>query len=78
MNRSLSIVLGLMLGAAVGVGLGILFAPQSGAEMQQRIRERVDGVLAEGRQAAETRRLELTEQFEALKRTQPPREAAGS
>ena len=70
MNRSLSIVLGLMLGAAAGVGLGMLLAPQSGGEMQQRIRDGVERVLAEGKQAAETRRLELTEHFETLKRTE--------
>jgi gas vesicle protein len=67
MSRVGSVLLGLLLGVAVGGGLGLLFAPRSGSEAQQLIRERVDAILAEGREAAELRRLELTERLEALK-----------
>jgi gas vesicle protein len=58
---------GMLLGAALAAGLVLLFAPQSGAEVRQKIKDRVDDILAEGRQAAEERRLELTAQFESLK-----------
>ena len=67
MGRVLRIATGMVLGAAAGAGLVLLFTPQSGAETQEMVRERIDAILAEGRQAAEMRRLELQTQFEALK-----------
>lgn len=67
MNRSVRFVEGLVLGAALSAGLVLLFAPQSGAQMRQVIRERVQEVVDEGRQAAEERQLELTARFERLK-----------
>jgi gas vesicle protein len=67
MNRVLNFLSGALLGAMVGVVVVLLLAPRSGAETQQLIQNRVQAVLDEGRQAAEARRFELTEQFEALK-----------
>jgi gas vesicle protein len=67
MGKVLRIMAGLLLGAVVGAGLVLLFAPRSGADTKRLIQERVDAVLAEGRQAAETRRLELTARLDALK-----------
>jgi gas vesicle protein len=58
---------GVLLGAAAAGGLVLLFTPQSGEDTRQMIQERIDAILAEGRQAAETRRLELQTQFETLK-----------
>jgi gas vesicle protein len=66
-NKVVSITAGLILGAAFGAGLVLLVAPRSGAETQQLIRDRLGTILAEGQQAADTRRLELSERFEALK-----------
>jgi gas vesicle protein len=66
-GRVLRITAGMVLGAAVAAGLVLLFTPQSGAETQQMIKERVDAILDEGRRAAEMRRLELHTQFETLK-----------
>jgi gas vesicle protein len=57
----------MVLGAAVAAGLVLLFTPQSGAETQKMIKDRVEAILDEGRQAAEMRRLELQTQFETLK-----------
>ena len=68
MDKILRIFSGLLVGAVVGAGLALLFAPRSGAETRQLIQERIDDILAEGRQAAEARRLELMTQFEMLKR----------
>jgi gas vesicle protein len=71
MGRVVRIMAGLLLGAAVAAGLVLLFAPRSGAEMRQQIQERVRNILAEGREAADSRRLELTAQFEGLKQPHP-------
>ena len=67
MGRVFRMMAGMLLGAAVGLGLVLLFAPQSGADTRRMIEQRVEAVLSEGRQAAETRRLELQSQFETLK-----------
>jgi len=71
MSKGVCITLGLLTGAALGAGLVLLFAPQSGAETQGMIRERVQAVLEEGQQAADLRRQELTARFEDLKRSRP-------
>ena len=67
MKKAASITVGLALGAVVGAGLVLLLAPRSGEETRQVIQDYVDSILAEGQQAAEMRRLELSERFEALK-----------
>jgi gas vesicle protein len=67
MGRVLRVIAGMLLGAALGAGLVLLFAPQSGDEVRRKIQERIQDILAEGHQAAEERRLELTAQFESLK-----------
>ena len=67
MGRVFRIMAGVVLGATVAAGLVLLFTPQSGADTQRMIRERIEAILAEGRQAAEERRLELQMQFETLK-----------
>lgn len=67
MNKVVNITAGLVLGAVVGAGLVILLAPRSGEETRQVVQDYVDSVLAEGQQAAEMRRLELSERFETLK-----------
>ena len=67
MGRVFRILAGMLLGVAVAGGLVLLFTPQSGDEVRQRIQERLDAILAEGRQAADVRRLELQSQFEAMK-----------
>lgn len=71
MERFVRFMVGLCFGAAVGVALVVLLAPQSGEETRQRIQEKVDAVLMEGQRAAEERRLELLTQFEELKKPMP-------
>jgi gas vesicle protein len=72
MSRTLRLLTGLFLGGLLGAGLVLLLAPRSGDETRRLIRERVQAILAEGQQAAEERRLELTAQLEALKQPRPP------
>mgnify|MGYP001828655885 FL=1 len=67
MSKVFRIMGGMLLGATVAAGLVLLFAPQSGADTQLMIKERIEAILMEGRQAAEVRRLELHTQFETLK-----------
>ena len=67
MNRTVTVAGGLLFGAMLAGGLVLLLAPRSGAETQQVIRDRVQSVVSAGQEAAEARRLELTERFEALK-----------
>ena len=67
MGRVFGFAVGMLLGATTGAGLVLLFTPQSGVDAQQMIKERIDAILSEGRQAAEMRRLELQTEFESLK-----------
>jgi gas vesicle protein len=69
-DRVLRFTVGFLLGAAGAAGLVLLYAPQGGVETRQSIQDYVQEVLEEGRQAAETRRLELSAQFETLKQPQ--------
>ena len=72
MNKLLNWVGGFLLGSVIGAGGVLLFLPRSGAEMRQLLQRRVNAVLEEGRQAAETRRHELATRFEALKQPDSP------
>lgn len=67
MGRVFRITIGMVMGVTVGAGLVLLFAPQSGADTQRMIKERIEAILSEGREAAEMRRLELKTEFETLK-----------
>jgi gas vesicle protein len=67
MSRSSQFVEGMLLGAALSAAAVLLFTPQSGAEVRQTIQDWAQGIVDEGRQAAEERRQELTAQFERLK-----------
>ena len=66
--KFLRMLAGLVFGSLVGVGLALLFAPDSGAETQRRLREWMEEIQAAGERAAEEKRLELTAQLEELKR----------
>lgn len=67
MGKVFRILAGVLLGATVAAGLVLLFTPQSGVETRRMLEERFEELMAEGREAADIRRLELQAQFEALK-----------
>jgi gas vesicle protein len=69
--RIVKFVAGMLMGGLVGAGLALLFAPDSGAEMQRRLQVWMEEIQSAGEEAAEQKRLELTAQLEELKRGSP-------
>jgi gas vesicle protein len=67
MMRVLNFVAGFLLGAAIAMMAVLLTTPQSGSDLQGKLRVRFDEVLAEGRRAAAARRAELEERLASLK-----------
>lgn len=69
MKRTMSLALGLFFGAMVGVAVVLLFAPQSGSELRQRVREWLQDILEEARRAGAARQAEIAAHFPII---QPP------
>jgi len=63
---------GFLVGAVIGGVAGLLLAPQSGSDLQQKMRERAQVVMEEGRRAAADRRAELEAQFAQSKQINRP------
>ncbi len=61
-------VKGFLIGAAVGGGATLLLAPWGGTELRELVKERLAYIIAEGRLAAEAKRLEMEEEFERMRR----------
>jgi len=72
MDDAIDFLGGLVLGAAIGGVISLLFAPQSGSDLQQKLRERANLVIEEGRRAAADRRAELEAQFAQSKQVIRP------
>jgi gas vesicle protein len=70
--KMFNFTMGLLLGAAVGYTVTLLFVPQSGAETQEEIRQQVKIVLEGGQRAAEEKREQLEARLEALKKPPEP------
>jgi gas vesicle protein len=71
MRKFMVFLAGLIVGLWTGGVLAMLFAPQAGTVLQQRIREGVERLVEEGKSAAEVRRQELEEQLESFKQGRP-------
>jgi gas vesicle protein len=71
MRKVFSFLGGMMVGAFTGGLLALLLAPETGPELQQQIRDYVDQLVNEGKDAARQRRLELEQQLEAFKKGKP-------
>jgi gas vesicle protein len=71
MRKFFVFLTGFLAGVWTGGMLSLLFAPESGSELQLRIREGVERLVEEGKSAAETRRHDLEEQLESFKQGRP-------
>lgn len=67
MNKVMAFLSGMLVGAAVGAAAALLWAPASGQELQDQARDWVDTLMADARQAADEKRLELETQLASLK-----------
>ena len=67
MMRLMRFLAGFVVGLSLGAAIGLLLAPQSGAETLELVRGRVQGVLDEGRQAAERTRADAHARLADLK-----------
>ncbi len=67
MRRILSFFIGVILGGLAGAVIALLFAPESGPELRNRMRDGVDNLAIEIRQAATTKRIELQERLDTLR-----------
>jgi gas vesicle protein len=64
--RVFNFVLGFFGGLIIGAGAVLLTTPQSGTDLQAGIRSRIDGLMNEGREAANARRAELEARLASL------------
>ncbi|MFC2064653.1 YtxH domain-containing protein [Chloroflexota bacterium] len=72
MRKTISFFVGVVMGGLVGATVALLFAPESGTELRNQIRERADSLTGEIRQAVGDRRIELQDRLESLRN--PPAE----
>ncbi len=67
MRQVFGFMMGIMVGALVGSTVALLLAPDSGQSLRSELRGRGEALMADVRQAAETRRIELTNRLETLR-----------
>lgn len=67
MKRIWSFFSGAVMGALVGATLAILLAPASGEDMRSQMRQRIDQLQGELKDAAQTRRIELERQLASMR-----------
>jgi gas vesicle protein len=72
MKNLLSFLLGISMGALVGVVVALLLAPMSGEQLRGQIQDQVARVQQEVTQAAELRRAELERQLAELRAPRKP------
>lgn len=78
-ERVINFIAGLLSGAIVGAAVAILLAPQSGTEIRKGVTDKVNQLIALGRQARSERRQELQAQYtEAIQIPLPPQEETGT
>ena len=71
MRKMISFLAGVAAGALIGSVAALLLAPESGGELQERIRVRGQGLIAEAKRAAAAQRAEMEAQLESFKRGTP-------
>jgi len=67
MRRTLSFLIGMLLGGLAGAVVALLFTPESGTDLRNRLREGVENLSTDIRQAAATKRIELQERLDTLR-----------
>ena len=67
MRRMFGFLIGIVVGALVGSTVALLLAPESGERLRGEIRERGANFMADVRQAADSRRIELQSRLEELR-----------
>ncbi len=67
MRKIFAFLIGVLLGSLVGSTIALLLAPTSGEQLRARLRQRVQAVTAEVRQAMEQRRIELEQHLQELR-----------
>jgi gas vesicle protein len=60
-------LIGIMVGGVVGATVALLMAPESGEKLRDQIRARGQTFLSDVREAAESRRIELTGRLESMR-----------
>ena len=72
MRRMFGFLIGIIVGSLVGSTIALLLAPQTGEGFRMELRARGEGLIADVRQAAETRRSELSQRFTDLRSPRSP------
>ncbi len=67
MSKVTGFLAGMMSGAIVGSVAALLLAPMSGEDLQLRARDRWDSLVEDAKTAAESKRVQLESQLEAMK-----------
>lgn len=67
MRKIFAFLIGIFLGALVGSTITLLLAPASGEQLRAQLRQRTQAVVAEVRQAAQQRRIELEQRLQELR-----------
>lgn len=76
MKRIFGFFLGGLVGAAIGAGVALLFAPESGEELRADIRSRGDELVGEVKGAAAERRQQLQDRLASLRQGVTPGQKA--
>ena len=67
MRRAFSFFIGTLIGGMIGAAVALLFAPSAGRDLRVQIGDRAQGLAADIRQAANSKRIELKERLETLR-----------
>ena len=67
MRRAFSFFIGTLIGGIIGAAVALLFAPSAGTDLRVQISDRAQGLAADIRHAANTKRIELQERLETLR-----------
>ena len=72
MRKIFGFMIGILVGSLVGSTIALLLAPESGEKLRDELRERGMTFQAEIRDAANARRIELSDRLDELRTPPPP------